>query len=180
MRISKLAKPELCAAKEESRYAITYPWLDTEAGYVVATNGRCMVRIPVTETSDDTTGPIPTKILKSARKDAPRTAPEMSVVLNGTAAAYGVSMPRGGDPETRFPDYAGVIPSDKRPNVRLGLSAKYLLDIAKAMGTDSVVLEISAEDPDETPIVVRPVGEGIGGNPVPGALGVLMPISLGS
>jgi hypothetical protein len=172
--IPKGTFPEECAAKEASRYAIDSVWFDADKGAVYATDGRMVVRIPVEHYGEEPSGSLPVKALKAFRKEA-KHQPHIAVcfLTPTSASCLGVTMPREEDTRT-FPKADDVIPAKgTNGSTVVCLNAVYLAKIAKAMGVQSVRLQIDGEN---TPIRVDPAGCGED-VPAPEAVGAIMPIS---
>lgn len=179
--LPKNLKPEEVSAKEASRYGINAPWYDQKAKAVLATDGRTALVIPVDSAADDETGQLPVEALKAFRKATPRGVDDLLIVAeNGTVSCQGITMARDTGPDAvRYPEVTNVIPKKEDPLVRkgadkktgpptvVGVNIKLLAKLAKAMGTETVRLQI--QDP-EYPIRVDPLMEGSG-------YGAIMPIS---
>ena len=142
----------------------------------MATDGRIAVLLPVDAADDDVTGELPREALKAFRKATPRGVDDLLIVAeNGTLACQGITMPRETE-EVRHPDVKGIIPAKLKPTRHatgeqvttvICLNVKLLSKLAKAMGTDTLRLQITDESS-----VVR-VDPGIGGR----GYGAIMPIS---
>jgi hypothetical protein len=174
LELPKGVFPELVAAKEASRYAIDSPWFDAKAGAVRATDGRMAISIPVEHYGGEETGSLPAAALKAFRKEA-KYKPHVPIVgVNGSVSCLGITMPRPA--ECNAPDVGAVIPAKQKASEEgytvICLNAVYLAKIAKALGVESVRLQIESE---ATPIRVDPAATGADA-PAPSAVGVLMPI----
>lgn len=180
IKLPKSCKPEEVAAKEGSRYAITDPWFDQGMKAVCATDGRMVVIIPV-ESDGEETGALPREALKAFRKAVPRGVEDMAITAdNGTVSCHGITMPREAGEGRRYPEVGGVVPAKAEPpKAREGvetitsicLDAKLLAKLAKAMGSDTVRLQITDSG---AAIRVDPIEVGYG------SYGAIMPLGDGS
>lgn len=175
IQLPKNVKPEEAAAKELSRYAITAPWFDKGMQAVCATDGRIAVVLPVDAGDDDETGELPREALKAFRKATPRGVDDLNIVQeNGTVSCQGVTMAREPIEGTR-PDIKAVVPAKliqtkhgtgEQVTTVVILDVKLLAKLGKAMGTDTLRLQITDES---SPVRVDPGIEGSG-------YGVIMPV----
>ena len=152
-------KIELICSTDTTRENLCSPYLDLSdplKPYLVATDGHRLVALALAagELNDglhnkdepqqwtDISGHIPLEALKAARKlkswiDASRA--DVVRVIGG--ATY----PRP-SADLRFPDWRQVCPSPDRPEIHYGIRAKYLKDVADALGATELPLYFSAED----------------------------------
>ena len=173
MRTHPNCKIESIASKDRTRAAICNPWIDTDNGKLIATNGMAMAVIPVEIEPGDSPGHVPCEAFKSARKGA---RGEFSMLCNDKVELPGGStLPR--DTSEMPPKWQAVMPASDRPVLcKIRLNAQMLAKLADAMGCDSVEIEI--ED-DSSPLLIRPTWSGtLGSLPpaCPEAVGILMPI----
>ena len=82
-----------------------------------------------------------------------------------------ITMPRKNLEGYSFPQWQKVLPNPDRGGIKIGLNAKFLYEIAQALGGDRVVIEILNAT---SPIVVK----GSGDNYIEGSIGVLMPVRI--
>ena len=68
MIIASKFKPELCASKDSMRYTLCDCYLS--GTFLIATDGRRIVQIPVTREEGDVDGYIPQAVLQAARTQA--------------------------------------------------------------------------------------------------------------
>ena len=178
MKIHKDCKIELAASKDETRFAITEPYLDmVNEPVMVATNGMMMAIIPVEVNEHDKQGYVTGESLKAMRKV--KFNPE--VTCNGQLSVKdGPSFPRPDNGQ--YPNWRQVVPAkDREVKFSVGLNARALWELAQAMGCDAVSLEFS--DSGDA-IVVKPSNGGMYGGKFckPAACleacGVLMPLRL--
>jgi hypothetical protein len=145
MKMDKSYKPELCASDDSTRTQLCEPWLDVEKKRLCATNGHMLISVPIETDDVDATGPLPSDALKAARKACGRSASEISLSANGTVQIPGgASFPR--DKTVQFPPIDQVIPSYKKGDkgtVTFGVNAHYLATLAKALGSDTGVIQIT-------------------------------------
>ena len=176
----KVLMPECAAGKDESRPALTQVYLDCEKSEVRVTDSYRAARFPVALDEGDTSGPIPLEALKAARKVKALT----SIRCNGVVE---VRMGRGEHASEPFltmprPAMAGQFPNldqiwdgcNTSDGFEVGLNAKMLFDLAKAMGTDTIRLSFTC-NPALRPFKVAPLD---GQNDAP--MGLQMPIRLKS
>lgn len=168
MRIQKHLKPEAVCAKHSSRYTMANPWYDAKSKSVCATDGRVAVMLPVETDNGEPTGTLPGKALVAFRKQAGRGVHELDILGLETTVQYGgltYARDDGDDapPPDSFPPVAKVIPARQKAlgglkpgqgPVVIGLDVKLLAALGKALGTDTVRLQI---DGPESPIRVDPI-----------------------
>ncbi|HUT79519.1 MAG TPA: hypothetical protein VM285_17615 [Polyangia bacterium] len=167
---------------------------DDDGARLVATNGRLLAVVPVTADEGDIPGTIPAEAVREACKARSAANPEAQVDANGSVRVTtkparvtdsGRAVPAGpvaefereDSADVAFPQWRRVVPdSDSTPTYRVALSARYLLALARAIGTDDAegAVELEFREPTGA-IVVRPTPQGEGR--AVGAFGVLMPIS---
>lgn len=175
MRIDKDHKIELCASHDECRPHLLHPQLDVENKRLMATDGHRLVILPVELDDGDVSGPVSREAIKAARKGPlakSKAGGVIAINANGSLAIeQGPTFPRP-DNES-FPPVDKVVPNGKNHTVVVGLNARYLWEIAQALGTVNVRIEIApaeAGKPMLDPIVVTTNGDRDAG------VGVLMPV----
>lgn len=133
---------------------------------LVASDGRVIAVVPVIERDEgDTDGYISVEALAAARKASGHWRGRDAVVLANselTVPGAGVKMLR--PKESEYPNWAAVLPDKGRGKLRIGLNAKLLHNLADALGSEVLWLEIS-----EPGNVVRVDGQR-------GAYGAIMPV----
>ena len=145
MIINKDNKLNECVSKDSSRSeSMRSIHFDKEANKLVATNGKLMVWVtPVDVHEEDVAGDIPTEAWKlaSSKKGYSRLVCNQEVVETGDQI-----FKRNHD---KFPNWTQVVPKPSgEPVVTIGIDARLLLQVQKALGVDSVIMEIHlAEDP---------------------------------
>lgn len=141
-------KIEKVVSKNDSRYYLENPYLDTDSSVIVSTNGQVMAVCPVELDEEDTSGPISTESLKAALKASPakklvdKTA---NIKANGSLVLdNGQVFPRE-ELTQKWVDYKRVIPDASKAEIVIGLDAKLLKDLADAIcepGTSQIRLKI--------------------------------------
>lgn len=142
------------ATGARGRYRMDCVWHD--AGQMVATDGHIVAIIAVTDDDDDSPAVLLPKGLVKAATQGKGTA---TVTANGHATAAGPDgQIRAELEEGEFPRYASVLPDvpDVR-RVRVGLNARYLANLASALGDDVVALEFDMEELDPAKSYRRPI-----------------------
>lgn len=175
MRIHNDLKPELCAARERGRYAITETYLDGDK--IIATDGRRLTVVPVKLERHDANGFIQPDAYKDARavakKQFPRSKDFYGMEANGAVKLdNGATLQRPIDGV--FPRWRQVVPKTP-PTITIGLNTNYLAEIAAAIGAGKGteadgVIYIDIADPSQ-PYVIHRGDRGAAG----AAYGVLMP-----
>lgn len=152
MKIKAKYRPELICSRDGTRPAIQETNLGIVKGKVClsATDGRRLLVLPV-EAEKKEFGRVPKEAIKLAREK--RTSRKQEVVtigLNGKVELEnGWTLPRPMQEELKYPNVDQVIP-EQCPR-KICFSAKYLHELAQAMGVDQVIL---AFKDDMSPIVV--------------------------
>jgi hypothetical protein len=122
-------------------YAMTVPWFDGKN--VVASDGKMLVVIPVTECEDDYPGPIPIDAMKEAfkySKGGRGANYVLTLKKEYVQTITGKQFPRWGDKDVlrgqQFPHYQSIVADADKLNrtVRVGFNAQQLLAAAKAGG----------------------------------------------
>lgn len=172
-------------AKETSRYAINgfipvpAPAKDApDAGYVVATDGRCLA-CAAASVSPET--PPPDKdgrkgwpIIPSEAGKRPGTVLSVNGQIQARAPGRSGKVTVHDRVEATYPPVADVIPEAKPETVWIGLNAELLSGLADALrhaGDERLGIVIGINAPNK-PILVMPISSD-------GSLGVLMPIHTG-
>jgi hypothetical protein len=196
MRMRREYEIERVTSKEENR-AIANCYLDVEKQKLVATDDHCMAVVPVTDL-DQSPGPCPQDesgfvhpdVIRQARKLTSKAFGGDVIVSANSMHTFigGATIPRP-VAELAYPAYEQVIPSYRdghEGTMTIGLDAKLLLELAKAIGKGKDVIYLTFPvpelDEEETAEHYRArlaehnqqgayVVEGVGG-----ALGILMPV----
>lgn len=185
--------PIKCAAKPSDRRmeSMTGAQVDTKAKRIVATDGRCLVSIPVDfgpcDPEEHGTAIVTSEAIAESLKMANgRHAQPATIDVQGECVSVMTNLGmRNGHRviDGQFPRVDAVIPASKT-KLTIGLDVRLLAKIADALGVDGVRIEIpiqSIEGPASRErvagaMMIRPIslrGESI---PSPDAFGVLMPV----
>jgi len=167
MHIERKFKIEKCVSTDPSRTNLQNIYISRR--HALATNGRILAIVPVQVQEDDETGPLTPDALKHARKVSSKGLDSVQIVLNGAQVLPdGTIMNR---PDGEKPPHTFRILRDAQSNrkYRIGINADYLKDLADALGSEELSLEIG--DPNST-ILVRPV------HSESGTVGLIMPVRL--
>jgi hypothetical protein len=169
MQIDKKYKLEKCVSDDPSRSNLQNVFVSRRHAF--STNGHVLAIVPVKSEKGDTPGWLTPEAMKLGRKEA-KGSDTITISLNGQLILPGgMSLPRPNG-EEKPPRFFRVIRRAlSNRKIRVGLNVGYLKDLADALGTDEITLEI---DKPDSSILVRPVHSG------DGALGVFMPIRLNS
>lgn len=166
MKIKTKYKPELICSKDHCRPSIHEPHIGVVRNQTTlsATDGRRLVVVPV-EADESEYGYMPKEALQLARqKREDKKQDVISLGVNGCITlANGWTLPRPKQSQLKYPNVDMVIP--EKTAVKISFSAKYLHELAQAMGVDVVSLSF---DSDTSPILVTAQNEP--------AYGVLMPV----
>ena len=172
MKIKKECKIELIASRDETRHVLCNPYL--QGSKLIATDGQRLVAIPVELEEGDSDGPIDCSAFKLSRKTS--SGEKLSKIsANGCLKVQTkdgeITMPRKNLNGYSFPQWQKVLPNPDRGGIKIGLNAKFLYEIAQALGGDRVVIEILNAT---SPIVVKGSHE----NYIEESIGVLMPVRI--
>lgn len=173
MKFPTNSKPETCISKDKHRGSLSEPYLDTEGAtpMLVTIDGHRMTVLPV-EADKTEQGWISPNAIKAARKLAGRKNNKAEIVCKDfLAVSDGTQFPRSTDQSvgfSRFPAWRQIVPDKNRPvGFQVALNAKFLAEIADALGSDEVILDF---DTNMKPIRVLPYTASIND----GRFGVLM------
>jgi hypothetical protein len=193
MKLPKNAIIEAAASVDPSRYVICDPYLSIEHKSVIATDGRCMAIVPVELEDGDVSGWLSEDALKAARKQASKLDGlavlhcNGSLALNNGASFPRPNIPKEGESPMTYPNWKAVtVPKGKNKHI-LAIDVDLLVNLAKAMGTSKLRLEMAFEqckpsDPSPESFVcndsirVTPCQSSKKDSPVEGSYGVLMPM----
>lgn len=170
MKFSKKCKIDKAAAKSDTRYATSSVKLeknDDGTGLLIATDGRGLAAVNVTDTDDDDVGRlIPSDAIKAATKG--KKGDDANLQANGAIRVYSsgngyqeFSTDEFDHDAKRFPDYQSVLPKGDAV-CTIAINPKLLADLAVAIGAgDGIILEIvegSLDKSDVTgPIRIKPL-----------------------
>ncbi len=165
MRIDKKYKIEKVVSKDPTRENLQN--IHVSKRHAFATDGRILAAVPVRTDGDDTVGWMTPDALKIARKGS--TGDDVDIELNGCQKLQdGTMLLRPTD--HRFPSLMHILMQAHRDRkMRVGLNVRYLRDLADAIGSDEIVLELGKAD---EAILVRSLAKGNS------ALGLVMPVRI--
>jgi len=179
MIFDKRLKPEMVVeCPEGRRLEIQNVQLDVAGARLVATNGKCLLAVPVEIEEGDAPGPLPEAAFRESRKLGGRGKREARIECNGSAKIQtGASFPRPhfDVPEAnrpQFPDWDACIPKPETQTMKLTLDAFMLADLVKAAGSENGFCTLHFAPGGKSGMRVQ-ILKG------PESLAVLMPISLG-
>ena len=140
-------KFEKAVSKTERRSSLQQPYLDCDKRRIYVTNGHYLVSLPVEDTENDTSGPLPVDAIKTARKNK-----TVNISANGSVDVAGISFPRQAE---KFPDVSSILERPKTLTDPIRVNAKYLAIVAEAMAEkcSDVTLEF---DPETTRFFITP------------------------
>lgn len=166
MKLNKSEKIEKCAESEKSGRIVPEVlknvYMDVETKKLVATDGLKLVALEFTPDEGDTSGLIPTNVLKTARKNK-----IMSISANGNIKdnINGIQYER---PQGNYPKWQMVIPPLDRESIKIMINPSQLMDIAEALGSpEFLTLEIGKNDVKKPIRLTKRSGE---------SFGLLMPV----
>jgi len=177
MKIPKTCKLEKVVSKDESREPLLSILIESKDGQsnAVATDGRRMAVVPIEIADEDQLDGqklMTPKALIEARKQA-KQAKESTIGLNGAAM-----MPNGEvypwKKDVNYPNWRQVVPPNDNPRQTISFNAKYLYELAQAIGcpNDCVTLQIETNSATGKLDASRPL---IIEEKTTGGKGVLMP-----
>lgn len=147
MKFNTKLKLEKIVSQDEARFSLNRIYHDKAASKIVATDGHRLVALPVTENEHDDAGFISKDAFVAARKAKPvGDAPALTIVgekLSIPSAAQTFDCSADG---MTFPEYQRVLPNfaiGDRNVATITLNAKYLLEIAQALGGQNDQVQIS-------------------------------------
>ena len=165
MQIERKYRIEKCVSTDPTRENLQNIYVSERQAF--ATNGHYLAIVPSQFEKEDTIGWLTAGALKLARRVTPKSSDTIHIELNGTQTLPdGTVMARPGN-DVRPPQLFDILKQAKmNRKYKIGLNAGYLRDLAEALGTDELVLELGAPD---KPIQVTPLHgeEGTTGLPMP-------------
>lgn len=191
MKLPEKMNPMHCASKDNTRYILN--GVKILGNLAVATDGRTLCVVKGTrETDDDERDAlIPTRVAKAAWPQRKRArgailpmlminpqGPEIAGMkgeLTTTVLDKEMDKHTARDIDGNYPRFEAVLPDTSKHTLKVGINIKLLTNLAKAMGSDGVVLHFNAEkfqsgSYDEGMLVTATEGERTE------AFGVIMPI----
>lgn len=148
MKYDKRFQIEKAMSTDKRRHVLMSAHLDTDAGQLIATDGRQLAVIAVKVDKDDTSGPVHVNAIKTARKEAKNTEDGLvHLQCNGgyVIPATGATLPRT-DMDATYPNYKQVIPPENPTAFRMCFNPEMLLSVAQAIGHEKgkgVVIEVA-------------------------------------
>jgi len=178
MKLPRNCLIESVFSTSPTRLPLTAAHLNKEKGLLIATNGIALISMPVQTGEHDASGYVTKEALKAARKSTPRGATHAEMTANGQfIMPDGSTLPRPTSDHLReFPNTDFITDSAREGDVRfkLRLNAAMLLQLADAMGSEAVEIEIRG---DSSPLVVLPFSSrGLSNDAPEGTFGILCPI----
>jgi len=154
-----LDKIALRPDKDEPRVHLCQPYLDLSDPAdprLVAINGVCFAAVAVDLDGDDgaLAGPITRGAMKAANSVSEQTAGKSELIATDVVRSEKAGLTFDRPPETNpFPGWRAMIPT-RQPTVRVSINAKALHDLARAIDSDLLLLELV---PDQNGEVVDPI-----------------------
>ena len=145
MKLKSKYRPELICSRDATRMVLTNANLGFVKGKqcLVATDGKRLLVLPVEgEQLEKENGPVPREALKLAREKRPsRKQDVVSIVLNGKCELEnGWTLPRPTQEDMKYPNVEQVIPTPSSMDQKISFNARFLWEIAQALGVEHVIL----------------------------------------
>ena len=172
MKIDKKFRPELVVSKgKSSNPLLTDPYLDVKEDRLVATDGHCMVVLPVETDKGERSRYLACNLIKAARSFGDKSLP--AEIEDQEVVEYGVLWPTA--QERTFPDWKLLVPKFERGSpgtITFALNPALLARMASAMSVGGVCLTLELGRPEgaPSPIIVQSL------DPNAEELGLLMPM----
>lgn len=187
MIINKNNKVHECCSTDVQRPALNHVLFNGER--LIATDGHILASVaPESLDGEAEKALIPVEALKTATKPSGSLHAIVFHADNETMSAFGggqeviVRQPADVGPD-QYPNCDRIMPPEeqiKAPQLRIGLNAKLLLRLAKALGTDALELRLPIMEPDSSrdypmkaiyvvPLGTQDIDEG-------GPFGLIMPM----
>lgn len=139
MKVHVQYLPELVCDPEATRFALAHPYLDLsdpDNPVLVGTNGRTLIAVPVSETTEDQSGLVHTEAIRLAREPERTRRQHIALKVSATETAIpefcSFKAPQG-----KFPKWRDCNVEDGREEVSIGLNLKMLYELVKASGGDA-------------------------------------------
>lgn len=131
---------KVAGAKDVRKY-IREPYLDVDKARLAATDGACMVLLPVTVEAGDTSGFVSIEAITRAAKAERRRGTASIVASEDTLTADGAGFARTKVADAgAFPDIDRVVPPANPDGPDIALDAALLAKVQAAMGCGTVTL----------------------------------------
>jgi hypothetical protein len=165
MKIDRNYQLDKAVSKDELRPALQHILLEKE--FAIATDGHILAKVPIE--NNELAGLLTPKALVTARKM--QKTPDLDIRLISNTAVI-IKMDKNGAHDTsetvelkrceldedgsepQYPNWKSVISKHQNP-FKFGFDLQNLVNLAQAMGTDKVVLQIDTAAP-HTSIIVYP------------------------
>ena len=174
MILKRELEPERCVSGDATRLHLCNLHLDVDAKRLCATDGHCLVVVPVEVQSGDTSGFVTPAALKAARKAGKKG--DTALGCNGSLAIpNGAIFPRPSD-SAQFPPWRQIVPQGKPGDVgtmTFGFNARLLLEVAKGIGAAENHVQVTIPLPDRDDDFLEPI---LVTGTDPDAFGVIMPV----
>lgn len=169
------------ASKDKSRPILQHGHLDVERGVLESTDSYCLASIPVEIEDGDVTGMVPAEALIAYYKAI--KAYKYSDLSLACGETVTLETPDGTQswkrPEGQFPNVQQLIPEeDSRSNFRFGIDPRKLVQVADALGVETLTLSFcrrtdaeEGQDIGYHPNNMRPLITGYGD-----AVAIVMPV----
>lgn len=136
MRVHVQYLPELVCDPEATRFALAHPYLDLsdpDNPVLVGTNGRTLIAVPVSETTEDQSGSVHTEAIKLAREPERTWRQHIALKVSATETAIpefcSFKAPQG-----KFPNWRECGVEEGREEVSISLDVELLYNLVKAAG----------------------------------------------
>lgn len=159
MQIPKKCKIEKVVSSDQTQPAFLNPYIydRPEGRYLYATNKQNAFSMPLEVSEDDVPGPVPLTAFKEGRKNGELLCSEEYAVIPN-----GVAYPREVGRFSQLPDLMPFLQHDIEGSIEIAVDVKALYDMAQAMGTDMIVMEV-AEDSKVAKVKPHPEHDHISG-----------------
>ena len=175
MILKRELEPERCVSGDATRLHLCNLHLDVDAKRLCATDGHCLVVVPVEVQSGDTSGFVTPAALKAARKAFGKRT-DTTLQCNGALAIpAGATFPRPSD-SAQFPPWRQIVPQGKPGDagtMTFGFNARLLLEVAKGIGAAENHVQVTIPLPDRDDDFLEPI---LVTGTDPDTFGVLMPV----
>jgi hypothetical protein len=174
MKTHKNCQVEKAISTDKTRKVLQNVYLKGDALW--ATDGCCMVRLPIEREEHDVDGFVTAEALKAARK-VKSPSGQVSLSLNGVQALpNGQQFPRPTSEQMgQWPNCERIynLAVEQKTNFKISFDLELLNKVADAMGAEAVCLEFEAPD---KPIRVKPSFKKGCAIIAPNAIGIVMPL----
>ena len=177
MKIPRICKIQEVVKQESTNYAINGVYYDPKEEIVVATNGHAMAIIPTKHTNKNCKSILTTPQIDSPAKEKETIISTKAIKASQKRQNQGVLLVEETvcklldgtiypNIEGKFPDWKTIIPdmsSGGGYDIKIGIDAVHLHQLAKALGDDKLCLTIKVENNRVyQPYYVTPLTNNIG------------------